>query len=136
MVVIKTYQNSVLLLAISYTVFFFLPYAWPYIYANQTVDFLALAGFNGKVDLAGPLPFLIGMFYIISYVGLYYFHPAGRLLFTALVIFNLTLAPYVLGYYATAYLDSAIGYLVTLLEGCVLYMVYFTDISGKFKKYA
>lgn len=123
----------VLLMAITYSIFFFLPYLWPQIYSGETQAFLNLAGLDGKFDMSGSMPYIISIAYLFSYVGLYYFHPIGRIVFTALVIFNLTLGSYILGYSATAYLDTSIGYLLTLLEGGILILIYLTEISNKFK---
>ena len=130
---VKIYRNAVLLIAITYTLFFFLPYLWPHIYSGDSMAFLSLGGLGSTVDLSGSFPFIVSVLYIFSYVGLYYFHPLSRLLFTGMVIFNLTCAPFVFGYSATAYLDTSIGYLLTLLEGAILVMIYLTEISGRFK---
>jgi hypothetical protein len=47
---------------------------------------------------------------------------------------NLTIGAFGLGYSASAYLDTSIGYLLSLLEGAILVMIYTTDIAKKFKK--
>lgn len=130
---IKIYKNIILLMAMTYSLFFFMPYLWPQIYSVEVQTFLNLSGLNSKIDMTGPLAYIISFVYIFSYIGLFYFHPIGRIVFTALVIFNLTLGSYILGYSATAYLDTSFGYLLTLLEGGVLMIIYFTEISTEFK---
>ncbi|TPH15718.1 hypothetical protein [Litorilituus lipolyticus] len=128
----RRYQKLVLILALCYTVFSYLSYGWPYLYTDQTQNFLYLAGAESIVDLTGPLPYFLSALQVLAYLGLYYFHSAGRLLFTVLLLFNVVLAPFIFGYSASVYLDTVIGYIFSLLEGVVLYMVYFTEISVKF----
>jgi len=130
---VKIYKNTVLLMAITYTLFSFLPYLWPYIYSVETQTFLNLSGLDSQVELSGLLSFLIPALYIISCIGLYHFHPLGRTVFTVLIFINLTLGSFFLGFSATAYLDTSIGYLLSLLEGGVLMVIYLTEISKEFK---
>jgi len=132
----KVYRSIVLLMAVVYTFYFFLPYFWAQIYNEETLYFLSLGGSSSSVDMSGPFPFLIAIVYLLSYLGLYNFHTGARILFTCLVCFSILIAPFIFGYSASAYLDSSVGYLFSLLEGAVLVMVYLTEISNKFNKNA
>ena len=64
----KIYQATIVLLALTYTAFFFMPYIWQYMYSDETIFFLGIAGTASSVDLSGPLLYLLSAFYLISYI--------------------------------------------------------------------
>lgn len=129
----KYFQPTILLVAILYTVFFFLPYAWQWMYSEEVVYLLSASGSGGIVGLNSLFPYLYSGLYIISLVGLYSYRKAAKWFFTAIIGFNLLLSPYILGLSVAIYFDGTIGYLLTLTEGALLIMMHSKDVGHKFK---
>jgi hypothetical protein len=131
---VRLYKNAILLLVSVYVLYLLMPFFWPYLYSEQTQIFLGFAGVDAVFTFSGIQIFIIPCFYILFCAGLYKFSSGARIGYTILVLMNLTIGAFGLGYSASAYLDTSIGYLLSLLEGAILAMIYTTDIAKKFKK--
>ncbi len=130
----KYFQLTILLVAILYTALFFTPYAWQWMYSDEIINVLAASGSGGIFELNSPFPYLYSGLYIISLVGLYSYRKAAKWLYTAIIGFNLFISPYILGFSVAIYFDATIAYLLTLLEGGLLVMLYSKDVSDEFKR--
>ncbi|MER2490615.1 hypothetical protein [Catenovulum sediminis] len=131
---IQAYKKAVLFLIIIYTTYIFLPLAWPYLYREQTVSFLGLAGLEAQLPLPESFNYVIPCLYLVCCFGLYSFFNSARVGFVILIICNLTVGSFGLGYSASAFLDTALGYFISLLEGGILVMSYVTSAAEEFKK--
>ncbi|MDN7125510.1 hypothetical protein [Pseudidiomarina terrestris] len=129
----KHFQTTVLITAALYTVFFFMPYIWQHIYAEEVVYILSASGTGGMLEPTNPFPYIYSVLYVVSLLGLYTFKKFAKWLFSILIAFNLLVSPYVLGVSVSIYLDMSIGYLLTLFEGALILMLFSDEISGKLK---
>lgn len=98
-------------------------------------EVIQLLNFSGSFALVDNL-FLIALFmlvlYFIACIGLFFYQPWARVLFFIIVTFNITLGGVFFGVGITYYLSASIGYVLTLSEGAVLYMLLQTEIRDKF----
>lgn len=131
---VRIYKNAILLLVSVYVLYMFMPFFWPYLYSEQTRTFLDFSGIDAVITFSSLQAYIISFFYLLFCAGLYKFSSVARVGYTILVVLNLTIGAFGFGYSASAYLDTSIGYLVSLLEGAILAMIYTSDIAKKFKK--
>lgn len=129
---VRVYRNAILLLVSVYVLYMYMPFFWPYLYSEQTQTFLDFSGIDAVITFSSLQAYIISFFYLLFCAGLYKFSSVARVGYTILVVLNLTIGAF--GYSASAYLDTSIGYLISLLEGAILAMIYTTDIAKKFKK--
>lgn len=130
----RFYRNMIVFTALVYLINMVLPWLWFYIYSESTLLFFNLRGANPQLNFPIIANYLFQLTYIACFVGLYYFVAVARTLFTLLILFNLLVGSFFLGYSASAFLDTAVGYLLSLLEGATLVMIYCSSVALKFKK--
>jgi len=129
----KHFQTTVLITAVLYTAFFFLPSIWQHIYAEEVIYILSLSGTGGMLEPTHPFQYIYSVLYAVSLLGLYTYKKLAKWLFCILIAFNLLVSPYVLGVSVSIYLDMSIGYLLTLFEGALLLMLFSDEVSSKLK---
>ncbi|MCL1144171.1 hypothetical protein [Shewanella gaetbuli] len=129
----KHFQNTVLITAALYTAFFFMPYLWQHIYAEEVVYILSAAGTGGMLEPTNPFSYVYSMLYVLSLLGLYTYKKLAKWLFSIIIAFNLLISPYVLGFSVGIYLDASIGYLLSLFEGALILMLFSDEINRKLR---
>ncbi|QMW15660.1 MULTISPECIES: hypothetical protein [unclassified Pseudoalteromonas] len=129
----RYFQFTVLVTAVLYSTFFFLPYIWQYIYSEDISYLLSAAGTGGIIDPQSSFPYIYSMVYVLSLLGLYLYKKLAKWLFCSLTAFNFLVSPYILGLYVTMYFDASIGYLLTLCEGALILMLFSDDVIKKLK---
>ncbi|MFC0445665.1 hypothetical protein ACFOD1_06315 [Pseudidiomarina halophila] len=129
----KHFQTTVLITAALYTAFFFMPYMWSHIYAEEVVYILSASGSGGMLESNNPFPYVYSTLYVLSLLGLYTYRKLAKWLFSIIIAFNLLISPYVLGFSVSIYLDMSIGYLLTLFEGALILMLFSDEINSKLK---
>ncbi|MBY6064112.1 hypothetical protein [Pseudidiomarina sediminum] len=129
----KYFPKAVLMTAALYAVFFFLPYSWQFIYAEEIVYVLSTNGVGAVLESPNLFLTIYSILYVLSLLGLYSYKKWAKWLFIALIAFQLLIAPYVLGISVSVYLDMSLGYLLSLFEGALLLMLFSDEISSKLK---
>lgn len=87
------FQKLVLGVMALYLVYILIPFAWHYIYNEETLTALTWNGYGGLVSLYGPAPYFVSAFFFVSLLGLYNFKKWGRLCFTVYTIVSGLLVP-------------------------------------------
>ena len=129
------FSRLVIASAVTYTAWFFIPFAWGYLYDYSILDLLVWNSFGSKVNVNGPIPYIVGLVYVASYFGLLSYKPWGRTLFVVLAIFNIVSTP-LWGLQVVGTYDASLGYLVSVLDGAIITMAYLTSVSREFSKNA
>jgi hypothetical protein len=111
-------------------VWFILPYGWTYLYEGDAITLLSWNNYGAYIDHNGYLPYLIVVAYIAASVGLMLFKKWARVLFLCLTIGTIVLTPF-LGFTVTPALDASIGYIVSLADGAILALAYFTSVANE-----
>ncbi len=127
------FSSIVILSVVSYAIWFFLPLSWEYIYDYETLGGLRWAGYGAKINLEGPLPYALGIAYLVSSLGLLFYKNWARTAFLALTIFNIVSAP-LWGLNVQGGYDAIPGYIVTLSDGAILSLAYLSGLSSEFKQ--
>lgn len=127
----RHFQTTVIITAALYTAFFFMPQIWHHIYAEEVVNILSMSGTGGTLESTSPIPYIYSMLYILSLLGLYTYRTAAKWLFIILIAYNFLVSPYLTGISVSMYLDTSIGYLLTLFEGALIVMLYSDGIEAK-----
>jgi hypothetical protein len=108
-----------------------LPYSWPYLYDEDTVNALNGNGWGSLIDIYGPTPWLILFVYVGICFGLLRFNRwarKGHLFFGVATGLH---SP-IWGIGVSVGLDSVVGYFMTLCNGAVLVLGYFTSLDKEF----
>lgn len=116
-----------------YIFYFFMPYLWEFIYDYETLNLLALNGWRSEVPYYNLVSFSFGFVYLIISIGLFLFNIWARTAFFYLTIATIIITPF-LGASVMIKYDLMLSQIVTLLDGVILSMAYFTSISDEFKK--
>lgn len=126
------FSGIVIFSVAAYVAWFFMPYIWEYLYDYETLGGLQWAGYGSKINLNGPIPYLIACVYLVSSLGLLFYKSWARSLFLVLTIFNIVSAP-LWGLNVQGGYDAIIRYIVTLCDGAILALAYLSGISSEFK---
>ncbi|MDT7526849.1 hypothetical protein NOG12_12275 [Pseudidiomarina sp. GXY010] len=129
----KYFRITILITAVLYTAFFFMPYLWQHIYTEEVVYILAASGTGGMLEPTNPFPYIYSVLYVLSLIGLYTYKKLAKWLFFIIIIFNLLIGPYLLGFSVSIYLDMSIGYLLSLFEGALMLMLFSKEVNSKLK---
>ena len=121
--------------AIAYGTWFFLPHFWGYLYDVETIEVLQWDGYGSKINIYGPIPYLIGILYLVSYAGLLAYKTWARNFFLLLTVFSFLSAPF-WGIAIQGGYDAMVGYVVSLSDGVIITMTYLSSISNEFNKNA
>ena len=127
------FSGVVFVSCVLYAAWFFFPIAWPYLYEPETIDILKWSGYGSIINLSGPIPYLIGVAYLVATVGLLLFKNWGRVLFLMLTVVNAASMP-LYGIGIQGPYESVIGNIVTVCDGVILAMCYLSSVSNEFQK--
>lgn len=129
----KIFIGVVLINLLAYIAWFFMPFASGYLYDYDTLDLLSFSGFGAKIDLDGPIPYVIGLIYVVTTFGLLLFKSWARIAFSTLAVFTI-ISPPLWGVSIQGSYDVMIGSLVSITDGAIISMAFFTSISNDFSK--
>ena len=129
----KIFIGTVLINLLAYIAWFFMPFVSGYLYDYDTLDLLSFGGFGAKVDLDGPIPYVVGLIYVVTTFGLLLFKPWARIAFSILAVFTI-ISPSIWGVSIQGSYDVMIDSLVLITDGAIVSMAFFTSISNDFSK--
>lgn len=109
-----------------------MPMLWESIYDYETLGGLQWNGYGAKINMDGPIPYVLGAFYLFAAAGLIFYQSWARTLFLLLAITNV-LAMLFMGVFAVGGYDAMVGNIIKLLDGAILAMAYLTSVSSEFR---
>lgn len=110
-----------------------MPLASEYLYDQETLGGLQWAGWGSKINLTGPIPYIIGLLYLVASFGLLAFRAWARTMFLVLTIFTTFSAPF-LGLSVQGGYDAMVEYIVSLCDGAILALAYLSSLASEFKR--
>ncbi|WP_396587016.1 hypothetical protein [Bermanella sp. R86510] len=130
----KKIFNVLVIVSITlYAVWYFMPYAWVYLYDSQSLDLMGWTGFGAIIDIYGPIGYVLGLVYLISLFGLLFFKAWSRTLFTIMTVVNILISPFT-GVVIQGGYDVMIGSILGLANGAIIALMYLTSLSHEFRK--
>lgn len=126
------FKGIVIALGLVYLSFLGLPFFWILIHDQNTLNALYWNGFNGIIDVRGPIPLVTSSALLISLGGLYKFKNWGRKLFAATTLISGLLSPFY-GVVVGAGIDNLLSYFFAIGSGIVLSMSYFSSCGAEFR---
>ena len=127
------FKSTVTISVVAYGILFFMPYFWGHLYDDEIRYVLQWSGYGSKIDLNVPIPYLIGIVYLITSAGLLGFQSWARTIFLLLNVALFLLAPF-LGINIYGGYDAMVGQVIALTAGAIITMSYLTSISNEFNK--
>ncbi len=131
----KLFRYLVLSSLFLYVVWFFFPYAEPFIADPDTVYFWGGSGFDARFEFPSWYYYLWLTFWLISYAALFSFVRSARTIFTVGYILSICTLPFH-GTVIQSPWSGLLGSLVSMLDGAILALAYFTSIGRKFGRKA
>ena len=114
-----------------YVLLFCFPYMWHLLYEEEIVQVLRYTGYGYSF----PIPYIGYMFvalYGIASIGLVMFMDWARTGFLAVTILALVITPFT-GLAITGWYESLLWTLVTMADGMIIALAYFSSIRNEFK---
>lgn len=128
----KVFRILVVVSYVLYVVFFFMPYIWPSIYDQQTQDILSWTGYGAVIPFADWIGYCIFTAYSLITVGLLLTWPLARFLFTFFTVGSITLVA-LQGVSVLTAVEGVILYIMNLIDGALIAIMYLTSFGSKFK---
>ena len=125
----KLFKNTVIGFLILLIIWYCIPFFWEHLYNDEQLNLLSWHGYESFIDIYGPIPYIIAFLYIVASLGLLSYKKWGRTMLLSLTI--VTIFP-IWGYGVTPPIEGSIGYIVTLAQGVILTISYFTSINNEF----
>jgi hypothetical protein len=127
----KLFRSLVLTSNALYVLWYFQPYNNEFLFEPEVLVALSWIGF-GSIELANTVSTLvIGPFFLVVAVGLWFYISYARTAYALLIITNLALAPFI-GLSVQTGIDMLISQLVIGMDGAILYMSYFSSVADNF----
>lgn len=114
-----------------YTVWFFMPFLWPYLYEPNVSELLYWNGYNAIIDVNHPVTYIIFAAYLVVTVGLYLFKSWARKAFVILAVSSL-IATLLSGMSIQTGVEALLNQITTLTDGALFVILYFTSVASKF----
>ncbi len=129
------FRAIVVLALLLQLVWFYLPYTWVYLYEGDALNLLQWSGYGASIDLYGPIPYVVLGAYTAVLVGLALFQTWARPAFVILIVASVLTTP-LWGISVVSPVGGAVGYVVSLADGAIITLAYFTTLSRDFDKFA
>ncbi len=116
-----------------YTIWFFMPYFWNFLYDQKIQILMSWNGYGGLIMNNAWIAYSFFLLYLITYCGLIYFRTWARVVFVALMIgsfINTSIGGVVV---RTAF-EYLLESLIFTIDGSIVIMMYFTDVKIIFRK--
>jgi len=114
-----------------YVLLFCFPYMWHLLYEEEIIHVLRYTGYGYSF----PIPYMGYVFltlYGIASFGLVMFKDWARIGFLVVTIFALMITPFT-GLAITGWYESVLWSLLTMTEGMIIALAYFSSIRNEFK---
>ena len=118
---------------IIYTIWFFMPYFWNFLYDHKTQIFLTWNGYGGLIMNNAWIAYSFFLLYLITYCGLIYFKLWARVVFVVLMIGSF-INTAIGGVVVRTALEYLLESLIFSIDGSIVIIMYFTDVKRNFRK--
>ena len=130
---LNIYRWTIAISTALWLVFWFLPYFDAGWYTNEEINLLMWDGWAAKIQTSDTSTWLLFAAWLSCSIGLFFTIKYTRECFVVLVV-GTTLLSYFMGFRVTAPIDSVLLNFVTMADGAVIYMAYFSSVSERFKQ--
>jgi len=117
--------------AILMIIFWVYPYLNIVEYSEKESTLLTYAGFESLIPHSNILYWSILCVWLIICVALYFFIPIARTVFLAMVVLEVVTSLF-FGYLVLTPVEATLLHLLTLSDGALLIIAYFTSVSSEF----
>jgi len=129
----NVYRGSIALNILLYAAVLILPFIWPEFYTSEQIERIVWSNSVGAIIyIPTSIFYSIAVLYFISLVGLVFYQRWARFVFLSLTILVLFMG-LGQGVFSQGPLDAFLNQMLSLLDGLVLALVFFSDLSQKFK---
>lgn len=129
----KVFRILVVVSYALYVAFFFMPYLWASIYDQQTQNILSWTGYGAVIPFVGWIGYCFFTAYSLITVGLLFTWPLARFLFTFFTVGSITLVA-LQGVSVLTASEGVILYIMNLIDGALIAIMYFTSFGSRFVK--
>lgn len=127
-----SFKNIVLISYILYVICFFLPFFDEYLLDQSELDALSWIGYGSIIPLDNVISFFFFIAYTTLALGLIYFKPWAKALFTMTVMLSI-IATFISGIAVHTAIEETLIYITLLADGAILSMLYLSEIKLEFK---
>jgi len=127
---LKTYQASLIISCLLFVSFWFAPWLYGYLDA-ESQQILSYGGIKASIYLPNWVFNIYLILTIISYIGMYLFRKAFRLLFVSILVLSIPLET-LFGMVVMTGIEAAMLDISNILSGIVIALAYFTELKSKF----
>lgn len=112
-------------------------YYQPYsvFYDSSVVDAYSWIGYGANLWVIQNISPILLVSLMISQIGMLFFIKLSREAFLLLCITNMLLTPFI-GLSVQSWMDNLIYYILSMLDGVILYMSYFSSVRESYGKYS
>lgn len=134
--VTKVYKNLLFLAVLFNSIYFSLPYISPFLYSNEVLSLMTYTGYSSlfPLEYMNYLAIIYFFAYSATLIGLMFYKKWSEILFFVFVIFNILLGSAIFGISVASVLEAGVAYVLSLIEGALVCLLLFSDISKKFKR--
>lgn len=127
----RLYRVVVAFLFIVQLVWFFGP--WGLAYDQESIAALVWLGYGAILSeqTIGFISYVVVFLYSLAYIGLFYFYRPARTIYLLLIIVNGLFMP-AYGLLVQSGFENMLIYFITIGDGFIIAMAYFTNISKRF----
>jgi len=128
----KLYKFLIVFGSAGYIIWFFQPYNILEIYDLEVFDILSMAGY-GSLDINwNAISYITLSLYLFSAVGMWFYINWARNLFLIITVVTVVMTA-TGGVSVETSIDATLSYLISLSDGALLFMCYFSSVSEKYK---
>ena len=129
----KLFKTIITTSYILFLIYFFNPYLTIDFYSENTLDALSWNGYGELVYMDSIVGYLFLAAYTIVFIGLLNFMAWARSFFVSLTLISIVFS-IVQGLSVLTPLDSTLAYLITILDGATITIMFTNPISTFFKE--
>jgi len=130
---ISIYKWTIMISTALWVLYWFLPSISSTWYTKDEINLLMWDGWGAKIQPSIINDWLLFFAWLACSIGLFFTVKYTRELFVFLVI-TTTILSYFLGFRVTTPLDNVLLNTITMADGAIIYMAYFSSVSEHFKK--
>ena len=124
------YRTCIIVGAILYIAFWFMPYSYGY-YNGEIQSLLSYTGFAATIQFSDTVSWIIFFMFLFCSLGMYLYRKIFRTAFL-LLLTTITIISSLTGVSVITGVDVMLNDITSILDGAVLAMAYFSPIKDKF----
>lgn len=128
---LSIYRLTIVISTILWLILLFLPYFDLVWYTEDEINLLAWDGWNRKLVMSNATYWFICSLWLSSSITLFFTVKYSREFFLFLVC-STTLVSFFWGFRVFAPIENVLAEIITMADGAIIYMAYFSSISQRF----